>query len=245
MRYAVISDIHSNLEALEAFLKKVDTLGINEILCLGDVVGYNANPNECCAIMRERNARCIMGNHDSRAIGLEDTFGFNRYAEEAVLWTGRELTEENRNFLKNLPRSLIIENKFLVVHGWVNDTDRYIIGESATRENFELMKQFIPPVKLCFFGHTHVPVVYVEGGEKADGSAIGPLRLSDKDSCLINPGSIGQPRDSDPRASFLVYDSKKSTIQFHRVEYDIKTAAEKVIAANLPRRLAERLRLGW
>ncbi|MBI5888550.1 MAG: metallophosphoesterase family protein [Deltaproteobacteria bacterium] len=245
MRYAVISDIHSNLEALEAFLKKAASLGINEILCLGDIVGYNANPNECCALMRETNARCIMGNHDSRAIGLEDTFGFNRYAEEAVLWTARELTAQNRDFLEKLPRSLIVENKFLAVHGWVNDTDRYIIGESATLRNFELMKQFTPPVKLCFFGHTHVPVVYVEGGEKTDGSAIGQLQLSGNDSSLINPGSIGQPRDSDPRASFLVYDSKKSTVQFHRVEYDIKTAAEKVIAANLPRRLAERLRLGW
>lgn len=245
MRYAVISDIHSNLDALDAFLKKADAIGVVDIVCLGDIVGYNANPNECCAILRERNARCIMGNHDCRAVGLEDTFGFNRYAEEAVLWTARELSEANRNFLKNLPRNLIIENKFLAIHGWVNDTDRYIVGNSAARENFQLLKEFSPLVRLCFFGHTHVPVVYVEGGEQVEVRDDNPMTLSDKESFLINPGSIGQPRDSDPRASFLVYDSKKSTVQFYHVDYDIKTAAEKVIAAGLPKRLAERLRLGW
>ncbi len=245
MRYAVISDIHSNLEALTAFLKKADTLGIGGIVCLGDIVGYNANPNECIALIKEKNVRCIMGNHDSRAVGLEDTSGFNLYAEQAVLWTASQLTEENKVFLKDLPRTLFVDEKFLAIHGWVNDTDRYILGAGDALENFELMNKLAAPAELCFFGHTHLPAIYSEGGEKNVLDEDDTLVLSEKENYLINPGSLGQPRDSDPRASFLVYDSKKSTVTFYRIEYDIMAAAEKVIQAGLPRRLAERLKLGW
>lgn len=243
MRYAVISDVHSNLEALTAFLAKADRLGYDRIVCLGDIVGYNANPNECIELLREREALCVMGNHDSRAAGLEDESDFNFHAALAIQWTRGALKEENRIFLGNLPRSLQVNRKFLAVHGWVNDTDLYILGPRDAAANFELMKD--SKNRLCFFGHTHVPVVYKEdegGVEPVEGEQVKLLKGA---SYLINPGSIGQPRDRDPRLSFVIYDTKKSQAAYYRVEYDISATAGKILAAGLPDRLAERLKLGW
>ncbi|MBI5491835.1 MAG: metallophosphoesterase family protein [Deltaproteobacteria bacterium] len=243
MRYAVISDVHSNLEALTAFLTKADRAGYDRIVCLGDIVGYNANPNECIELLREREALCVMGNHDSRAAGLEDESAFNFHAALAIQWTRGALKEENREFLGNLPRALQVNRKFLAVHGWVNDTDLYILGPRDAAENFKLMKD--ARTRVCFFGHTHVPAVFTEvegGAELVDGEQV---RLLKGASYLINPGSIGQPRDRDPRLSFVIYDTKKSQVKYYRVEYDISATAGKILAAGLPDRLAERLKLGW
>lgn len=245
MRYAVISDIHSNLEALGAFFKAADRLGIGEVVCLGDVVGYNASPNECIDLLRQRKVRSIMGNHDSRAAGLKDLTGFSLLAAEAMSWTLRALTPESVEYLKDLPQTLDVDHAFLAVHGWINDADEYIYSDADAGMNFRLLKE--TPFKLCFFGHTHSPMVYVEGygdfdaGHEEDSHAA----LSRDLSYLINPGSIGQPRDSDPRASFIVFDSQGYSVEFHRIDYDIRGAAQRIIDAGLPKRLAERLRLGW
>lgn len=244
MRYAVISDIHSNLESLTAFFKKIDTLDVDKIICLGDIVGYNANPNECIDLIRERGVICIMGNHDSRAAGLEEPGDMNLLAANAVLWTRTVLTEENREFLKKLPRSILVDKKFLAVHGWINDTDQYILGAADALKNFELLKEH-GKTNLCFFGHTHVAISYLQ----VEGSVVlnvdAELKITKGISYMVNPGGLGQPRDRDPSAPFLVYDSKKSGITFFRVEYDIQATAEKIIKAGLPERLAERLKLGW
>lgn len=245
MRYAVISDIHSNLEALESFLDEASSLGIDKTVCLGDIVGYNANPNECIELVRRHNFACVMGNHDSRAAGLEEPTDFNFQAAVAVHWTRGVLTAENREFLRRLPRTLTVNKSFLAFHGWVNDTDQYILGANSAEENFRLLKVFKDPVNLCFFGHTHVPITYVQTNGTVAASAEDDLKVKKAARYLINPGGLGQPRDRDPRAAFLIYDTKKSEVSFRRIWYDVQRTADKIIAAGLPERLAERLRLGW
>jgi len=245
MRYAVISDIHSNLEALNAFLQAAGQLCVDRIICLGDIVGYNANPNECIRLLKEKGAQCVIGNHDSRVAGFEEPTNFNYHAAAAVYWTRDAIAEEGMEFLRNLPRSLLVNRKFMAIHGWVNDTDRYIMGPRDAERNFELMKEARATLGLCFFGHTHVPVAY----SQEDGEIVidreSRIKLKKGVRYLINPGSLGQPRDRDPRASFLIYDTKKNQVNFYRVEYDIHATAEKILAAGLPERLAERLKLGW
>lgn len=243
MRYAVISDIHSNLEALTAFFEKIDTLDVEKTVCLGDIVGYNTNPNECIELLKKRGVLAILGNHDTRAIGLEEPTDFNFQAALAVYWTREVLTEESREYLNGLPRTLIVDKRFLAIHGWVNDTDRYILGARDAGANFELMKE--QKTSCCFFGHTHVPVTFVDRTDAIDIKVSETITLEKGFNYLINPGSIGQPRDRDPRASFLIYDSKKSEVAYHRFEYDIQSTADKIIAAGLPERLAARLKLGW
>lgn len=245
MRYAVISDIHSNLEALTASLGAIDSLKADSIVCLGDLVGYNANPNECLDIIRRKNIQCVMGNHDSRVAGLEGPEDFNYQAAEAVYWTREKIREDNREFLKSLPRALLVDKRFLAVHGWVNDTDQYILSATDAYRNFALLKEQHKSLSLCFFGHTHVPIAYIQEDESIRLSSESPLKMEKGLRYLINPGGLGQPRDRDPRASFLIYDTKKSLVTFHRVEYDINSTAEKILSAGLPERLAERLKLGW
>lgn len=244
MRYAVISDIHSNLEALEAVLTKISGLKADEIVCLGDIVGYNANPNECIDIIRRTGIRCVMGNHDARASGLEEPDNFNPLAKEALFWTREQLTEGNKAFLRALPRELSIGG-FFVFHGSIHDTDRYIIDEKDALDNLELLSNLQGEPKIGFFGHTHVKVainlqrgrIWQEHGDE--------LKLPAWKRYLINPGSVGQPRDRDPAASFLVYNSMDERATFYRVDYDIAAAQEKIIRAGLPYALAERLALGW
>lgn len=244
MKYAIISDIHSNLEALNASFEVIDTLDVDKTACLGDIVGYNANPNECIEILRERGVQCIMGNHDERAAGIKEPDDFNLMAETAVLWTREQLRPESREFLENLPATLTVDKRFLAFHGWVDDTDSYIMGEKDALRNLALMKT-ASDVNLGFFGHTHLPVVYAALGAQITASVDAVVELNDGVAYLINPGSVGQPRNRDPRASFVVYDAKKATITRHTVEYDINETARKILEAGLPERLAERLKLGW
>ncbi|HLB05313.1 MAG TPA: metallophosphoesterase family protein [Thermodesulfobacteriota bacterium] len=243
MRYAVISDIHSNLEALNAILSKISELNADDILCLGDVVGYGANPNECIDIVRRTGIRCIMGNHDSRASGLEEPDNFTPLAKEAALWTRDQLTGDNKRFLRELPRELTIEG-FIIFHGSIRDTDRYIIDERDASDNFQLLENLPDDIRLGFYGHTHVRValslqrgkVFLEPDEE--------LRLAPWKRYLINPGSVGQPRDRDPSASFLIYDEFNEKVNFYRVDYDIAATQKKIIEAGLPVELAQRLAVG-
>ncbi|MEE9614603.1 MAG: metallophosphoesterase family protein [Thermodesulfobacteriota bacterium] len=256
MRYAVISDPHSNLEALTAVLSEIDAFGTDETLCLGDLVGYNADPNECVELIRARGIRCVMGNHDSRASGVEEPGGFNPIAAEALLWTREKLTEENRAFIEKLPRAIEIETgeeagegekngkKFLAVHGRVNDTDGYILGPRDAVDNFRLLEETGGP-GLCFFGHTHVRVAYVETGGRVTVRMDETLEMNVGSNYLVNPGSVGQPRDGDPRAAFLTFDSERMEIESHRVAYDIELTARKIMDSGLPSMLAERLKAGW
>lgn len=243
MRTAVISDIHANLEALETVLGRVAELNVDELVCLGDIVGYNANPNECLDIIRREKILCVTGNHDVAACGLEEPDGFNPLARAAIFWTREHLTEENRQFLLRLPREKRVRDLFLF-HGSIHDTNRYILFHNDAVDNFRLLAGLAGEVRLGFFGHTHVSLAFSEQQGDVSRERSPELSLSSENRYLINPGSVGQPRDGDPRAAFLVYDSSERRIVFHRVEYDIRKCRDKIIRAGLPPRLAERLEWG-
>ncbi|HEX3034195.1 MAG TPA: metallophosphoesterase family protein [Thermodesulfobacteriota bacterium] len=239
MKYAVISDIHSNLEALSRVLQEIDEIGVDKIICLGDIVGYGANPNECVETIRERSIESVMGNHDIVACGKKEPLNFNPVARDAALWTRNALTPENREFLYNLPDTKEIVD-FIIVHGAISDPDLYIFSNYDALLEFGLMEK----QNLCFFGHTHVRVYYVFQDGSVDYFFDYELTINPKAKYLINPGSVGQPRDRDPRASFLVYDGQEGTVKFTRLEYDINSAQQKIIQAGLNKRLADRLSVG-
>jgi len=245
LRYAIISDIHSNLEAFEAVLEKIDSLDVDEIICLGDVVGYNANPNECIDIIKHRRIKCIIGNHDSRAIGIEEPTDFNTHAKDAIYWTRDYLTRENITFLKDLPRKIYFDNgKSIGIHGSIDSTDRYILTFNDVFDNFNLMRSEQGQPIICFFGHTHAPKVYRCTEYDIIAMLAEEVRLEDNNLYLINPGAVGQPRDGNPMSSFLVYDVGEMMVNFFRVGYDIDRCCEKIIKAELPEYLAERLKHG-
>ncbi len=244
MRTAVIADIHANLEALTAVLGRIKTLKADEAVCLGDMVGYNANPNETLDILRDEKITCILGNHDACAAGMEEPDDFNPLARAAVLWTRAQLTEEHRQFLASLPREQRLRD-FFMFHGSIHDTDRYILYRNDAFDAFQSLAGLPGPLSIGFFGHTHVRAVLIDQqGILSTSLSHEDLELFSGKRYLINPGSVGQPRDGDPRAAFLVYDDQDHKIAFHRVEYDIRTCQEKIIRAGLPPRLAERLEWG-
>ncbi len=244
MRIAIIADIHANLEALQAVLERIHVLNVDEIVCLGDIVGYNANPNECVDILRKEKILSVLGNHDACASGLEEPYRFNELARRAVFWTREHLTEENRSFLLELPREKRVRNYFLF-HGSIHNTNRYILSRYDVEANFQSLAGLRGALNLGFFGHTHVRTALCDYQGSVSMSKSLELALSPDIRYLINPGSVGQPRDGDRRAAFLVYDSTDHFIIFQRVEYDIRKCQDKVIRAGLPPQLAERLGEGW
>ncbi|TCJ18858.1 metallophosphoesterase [Rubrobacter taiwanensis] len=237
--YAVISDIHGNLEALEAVLGDMPG-DLERIYCLGDVIGYGASPNECCDLIREREILTISGNHDlAIADESSDISWFNPVAAAAVLWGREQLTEENRKFLLGLPRMMQSADA-LFVHGSIRDPDEYIMDHTTAEENLALLKSEYPGVPLCFFGHTHVKSIAPRPPHPANGS--GALDLSENGPYLINPGSVGQPRDGDTFASYVTVEGLTVTYRF--VQYDIERSQARIRAAGLPDMLAARLAVG-
>ncbi|MFQ5585476.1 MAG: metallophosphoesterase family protein [Thermodesulfobacteriota bacterium] len=244
MRFAIISDLHSNLEALNAVLSLIDSIGADTTICLGDIVGYNADPDRCIELVRERGIRCIIGNHDSRVCGFEEPDDFNSSARRAVLWTREHLSRNNLSFLRGLPRKLSFDDGALAVHGWVNNTDRYILTPGDAQANFELLTHEPLPYRLCFFGHTHIQIAYSITENTVLSHKEERLKLGEETRYIINPGSVGQPRDFDTRAAFLIYDTEAGEVRFYRTTYDIDGCYQKVIDAGLPENLAERLKMG-
>ncbi len=237
--YAVISDIHGNLEALEAVLADIPE-EVEIVYCLGDVVGYGASPDECCKLVREWEMPTLSGNHDLAVTDLStDLNWFNPVAAAAVLWTREHLSEENAEFLRTRPR-MMQSRDALFVHGSIRDPDEYIINTAAARENLAILESEYPGVPVCFFGHTHVKMVV----PAPNGSVLesGVLDLGVNGPYLVNPGSVGQPRDGDTFASYVLAQGHRLSYRF--VEYDIEKAQAKIRAAGLPDMLAERLAVG-
>ncbi len=224
-KIALISDIHSNLEAFEAVLKEIKKSKVKRIFCLGDIVGYGASLNQCIDLIRKNKIKSVMGNHDYEAINLQGIEWFNPIARNAILWTNKQLTEANKKFLKNLPTYLEFENMFLV-HGSPREhIYEYIfpdLDEFDLREFFAITKKDVIAV-----GHSHIQFV-----KEFDNKLI------------INPGSVGQPRDLNNKAAFCFFDTKSLKVDLRRVEYDINKAANKILKAGLPKFLADRLYLG-
>jgi predicted phosphodiesterase len=246
MKYAVISDIHANLEALTSVLREIDRLDVDRIVCLGDIVGYHANPNECIELLRSCAATCIAGNHDRAAVGQKDVLRFGARARQVIHWTRRVLRDENREFLAKLPMSLRIVTgadtacafeAFFCVHGGLypepND-DVHLVTGARIEKSLELLAQGRFGARLCFFGHTHHAVVHERCESSWQSLAAKRQILGGRDSCyLVNPGSVGEPRESDVRACFLSLDSKTGEIDFHRVRYDASACRAKVERAGL------------
>lgn len=247
MKRAIISDIHGNLEAFQAVLSDIDRQGIQEIICLGDIVGYGPNPCECVDLV----ARCklgVLGNHDQGA--LFDPEGFSSAAEKAIFWTRDQLesqgTEEQRaarcNYLAELPRVARL-NGLLFVHGSPrNPLSEYIFPDDVYNPK-KLEKLFALVEKACFQGHTHVPGVFTSHGKFFAPSDIGMSFVLGNDKAMINVGSVGQPRDADPRACYVVLDD--DVVNYRRVEYPVDVTVAKIHAIpELDRHLGDRLREG-
>lgn len=241
MRYALISDIHSNLEALGAALDFLADEKIDEYLCIGDVVGYGADPQASIRLVRSLAPRALIaGNHDWGVLGLLDSGYFNEYARKTVAWTTEKLKKRDLDYLKTF--SLMFEaDDFTIVHGSLERPKEfnYILTTGDARATASLMKR-----PICFVGHTHVAgIFYLDGG--IIKYTRGPMvKVDRRKKYIVNVGSLGQPRDSDPRASFAIYDVAESTIEIKRVEYDVKKAQDKILAAGLPSFLASRLAYG-
>jgi diadenosine tetraphosphatase ApaH/serine/threonine PP2A family protein phosphatase len=234
MRVAIISDIHSNLEALQKALEIIDERKAEEIICLGDLVGYGANPNECVELTRKRASRILLGNHDQAAFDLSQTEHFNRHARTAAYWTNQTLTEENLEFLKSLPFQHAIDD-LTFVHASPRDPEQweYVFSAHEAKTNFESFQ-----TRICFVGHTHIPGIFPEDLKTQKSGVTRENRY------IINVGSVGQPRDGNWKLSFGIFDTSAWTYDLIRSEYDVQSASEKIVAADLPRFLADRLLVG-
>jgi len=245
MRYLIFTDIHGNLEAYLALLKFIQRKKIDYYLFLGDLVGYGASPNEIIQkIQGLKPISMIRGNHDKAVCGLESIDTFNPIAASAIQWTKMNLKKKNRDFLYRLKKGpQIINGQITICHGSPFDEDYYIFGEFDAAEAFRYIK-----TPISFFGHTHFPYVYTEKDNLIEGTFLvgdsNEVRIEKGVRYLINPGSIGQPRDRNPRASCAIYNSKTKKVKFYRFEYDIEEAKRKIREKRLPLALAERLSVG-
>jgi predicted phosphodiesterase len=245
MKYLILSDIHSNKEALTAVLAFVRRKPWDKAVFLGDLVGYGANPNQTVDMVRNlKPLVAIRGNHDKVCSGLEQGELFNRIALEAAHWTRRKLTKVNLKWLEGLPKGpLLVDDRFAIAHGTPIDEDAYIFGEI---EALNIFRQ--TPFPLCFFGHSHFPVIFALSPDAITTIlTVAPsfrFKMKQGVRYLINPGSIGQPRDGNPLASFAIYDSDSHVVTIHRIAYQVATAQGKILKAGLPRPLADRLAIG-
>lgn len=246
MRYAIVSDIHANLEALRAVSKDIKAQRVDKIICLGDIVGYYPDPNNCTKLCRNSRFICIRGNHDDAALGICDIDDFNPIAQTALLWTAKELKQEYKDWLRELPEHLLVDDQFLAVHGSPWDPYAYIFSSGGALQAFSYLHNHHPSITLCFFGHTHQRALYTSEESAVEEIAEGThYTLSNQGLFLINPGSVGQSRDGRPGASYIIYNSKGKEIEFRHVPYNIDLTMRKVAAAKLPLMLAERLSLGY
>jgi len=241
LKIALISDIHGNLEALEVVTKAINQIGVDRIICLGDVVGYGANPVECLELVKSIADVIILGNHDAAVIERESLELFNDYAIEAILWTRSKLSSDHLSDLASLPM-YTIEDRLHFVHGTPCNPQRwnYIFTTEDASHQFNHVLGDI-----CFVGHSHVPGDYRDSKSEKRSNTPEITSNPAKLKRIINVGSIGQPRDRDPRLGFVIFDDQTDQVEFVRLTYDIDTAASKIRQAGLPEFLADRLFWGW
>lgn len=240
MRYGVFADVHSNLEAWEVVAKAFSEEGIDRYICVGDIVGYGADPGECIERVRSLDPIVVGGNHDWAVIGRTDINYFNSYARQAVLWTREKLNKEDKAYLGSLKLVKEIDD-FTLAHGTLDEPEKfkYILDLYNARSSIELLENSI-----LFVGHSHVPFILMAKDEGIKQVPSMEVRLAAGQRYLINVGSVGQPRDEDPRACYVVYDTETGTIEIKRSTYDIIVAQRKIRDAGLPPMLADRLAFG-
>lgn len=253
MRIAVISDVHSNLVAMQAVLQHASPF--DEVWCLGDIVGYGPDPNQCIALLRRYRHSCVVGNHDWAAIGKLSVEDFNSDAEAAALWTRRQLSQDSLAYLEGLPTSLTIGDWTLVHGSPRSPVWEYVLSTEQAAVNFDHFS-----TRYCWIGHSHLPLIFVlEADASVEGaSGQGPgarCRLIQPTAgsrwqlgehrLIVNPGAVGQPRDGVADASYVLYDADDRTLEFRRVSYDVGQTQERMRKAGLPTRLWARLSYGW
>lgn len=239
MKYCIFGDIHANLEAFYAVLETAQELGVDRYVCLGDIVGYNANPAECVSLVQQLNCEVVIrGNHDEMAGGDMGVFGFNPEAARAILWTRSRLSPEQREWLNSRPMQASLGNRATVVHATLDNPHMWGYVFDRLSASTSISYQFTP---VCFYGHTHVPIMFEKFGDVKEGARYTRVELKPGRKYLFNAGSVGQPRDGDPRAAFVTFDPDEKVVELHRVEYDIQVCQKKILDAGLPERLALRL----
>jgi len=246
MKYLILSDIHANKEAFAAVMAHVKRKPWDKVVFLGDLVGYGANPNQAVDMLRavRKPFIGIRGNHDKVCGGIEDGEMFNRIALEAAMWTRRKLTVSNLKWLSSLPRGpMVVDGAFAISHGTPIDEDAYIFGEIEALNVFRQTNYDV-----CFFGHSHFPVIFALTPDAITTVlTVAPsfrFTLRPGARYLINPGSVGQPRDGNPLASFAIFDPESRVVTIHRVSYQLEAAQQRILDAGLPRPLADRLSIG-
>jgi len=239
MRFAILSDVHANLEALEAVLADARGRKCTRFVCLGDVVGYNASPGECVKVIRELDCPVVKGNHDDAASRLAPPGDFNEIAERAIAWTRDRLTEEDKEWLRGLPLQTRVHD-FTIVHATLDTPGQwgYVFNNLDAAASFTYQHTTV-----CFFGHTHIQCAFIRD-ERAHRTQQEQIHVEFGKKYFVNAGSVGQPRDGDWRAAYCIYHADENLIEQRRVRYDVERARKKIIAAGLPRLLADRLALG-
>jgi predicted phosphodiesterase len=244
LKIAILSDIHANGEALDAVARELERRGPDRVLHLGDLVGYNADPEKCVRWVMERTSGGILGNHDAVACGKSGGESFNAPALVAARWSATHVSDASREYLENLPERLALDGGILLVHGAPSDPDRYLYTMNDAVEELDGLVAAGAP-KVVFFGHTHIPAAVVRRRDGATVAAVpDELRLSDGEIALLNPGSVGQPRDRNPHASFLLFDTGPLAATWVRVPYDVPGCQRKILESGLPRLFAIRLTEG-
>ena len=239
-RYGIFSDIHSNVDALMVVVDDMLKQNVTHPICLGDVVGYNAAPRESLKIVKSLGCPVIMGNHDEMVAGIAQAENFNALAGEGIAHSKKSLTEKYRDYLKKLPMQMRIEH-FTVVHASLDDPHHWNYVNSDLEADSSFTYQH---TRLCFVGHTHIPKVFIRDKQVHERPPSPTVKLERNCRYLVNVGSVGQPRDRDWRASYVIYTPSQEQIEFRRLEYDLERAQDRIIRAGLPEPLAARLALG-
>lgn len=240
MRYAIFSDIHGNLEAFEAVLKAMAQERPDGYFCVGDIVGYGADPAECIKKVQELKPTIVAGNHDWAVVELTDVEYFNSFAKAAVLWTRENLSEEDLEYLKSL-KLTYQDREITLVHGTLDYPEEfsYVLDGYAAAKTMALMR-----TQVCFIGHSHVAGIFYDNKGIVNYAADSKMEIRPGNKYLVNVGSVGQPRDGDPRASYCVYDDTEGVVEIKRVPYDVAGAQRHIMKEGLPRVLASRLSEG-
>lgn len=239
-KFAILGDIHSNIDALEVVLDDCRANGVTDFLCTGDVVGYNACPHECLSIIRDLGCPVVMGNHDHYVSSDQNLMDFNPNAAAVIEWTRGQLTEDEMNYLAGLPFD-VKSMGITIVHSTLDNPETFGYVFDTLQAEAHFIHQITP---LCFHGHTHCPMIYEKQLAAVYRIDAQDFKLPIGRKYFVNVGSVGQPRDGDPRAAYVIYEPKTRQVTFRRLEYDVQAAQERIRMAGLPERLAERLEIG-
>jgi predicted phosphodiesterase len=239
MRYAILGDVHANLEALDAVLETLQKDKIDSYISVGDIVGYGADPVECLKKIRQVAKIIVAGNHDFAAVGKLNIDFFNTYAKQSALWTREQLTEMDREFLRNMKLVDYLDT-FAITHSSLHYPELFEYIQTSFDAQLSFTQQNTP---LCFVGHSHVPVTFIQK-KTVTFTTHTVSEIDENHKMMINVGSIGQPRDENPEAAYAIYDTQEKKIWIKRIRYDVDRAAKKIIVSGLPPILAERLRYG-